>query len=171
MQDPEILFSKLELKQKDVILDLGCGAGDYSLYASKLISSGKIYALDMQKNILDALEEEAIHQDIHNISTQVYKIPDKLNLEDQSIDVCFIATVLHALDLERVSFNLFKEIRRVLKTGGRLVILECNNNRKGFGPPSNRRISALKLKELLGKYGFEEIRCDNLGYNYLSQFK
>ena len=68
MQDPESIFKDLNLKAGESFLDLGCGVGDYSLYAQKIIaSSGMIYAIDANEEAIELFNEEIAKQKITNI--------------------------------------------------------------------------------------------------------
>ena len=93
-----------------------------------------------------------------------------LPIEGDSIDVCFVATVLHALDLAKDGDTLFNEIRRVLKPGGRVVIIECKKEDMLFGPPLHMRLSTEELEDSMTPYGFERTSLVDLGYNYMIQF-
>lgn len=170
MHDPELVFGALKLKAGDVFLDLGCGSGDYALYASKLVGdSGIVYALDVWEEVIAGLNEEADAQGLKNIKTVVSNITRQLPLEDHSIDVCLIATVLHTMDAVE-NRGLFWEIRRVLKPNGRMAIIECKKKDLPFGPPLAMRLSPEELEELIAPSGFEKVDFVDLGYNYLIQF-
>lgn len=171
MHDPELVFGELKLKKGDSFLDLGCGVGDYSLYAAKIVGpSGVVYALDIQEQLLDGLAEEAAFQGLNNIRTKVSDIDSPLAVADNCIDVCFIATVLHLFNLNEDGKTLFNEIRRILKPDGRLAIIECKKEDMPFGPPIYLRNSPEELEAAITPYGFEKFSYVDLGYNYMIQF-
>lgn len=171
MHDPELVFHELKLKEGDSFLDLGCGVGDYSLYASKIVGgSGEIYALDIREELIDSLAEEAALQRLENIRTMVSDIDSPLPVADNYIDICFIATVLHLFDLDKDGKTLFKEIRRVLKPSGRLAIIECKKEDSPFGPPMHMRNAPGEVEAAIIPYGFEKLNYIDLGYNYMIQF-
>lgn len=171
MHDSEQVFNELKVKSGNVFLDLGCGAGDYSIQASKIVGdSGLVYAVDIWEEVLDRLKEEAVSKGLRNIQTKISDMKDKISIEDNCIDICFIATVLHSLDLEKDGEKLFREIHRVLKSDGRMAIIECKKEDAPFGPPKNRRLSSEELEQLIKPYGFKKISYVDLGYNYMIQF-
>lgn len=171
MHDSELVFSELKLKEGNIFLDLGCGAGDYSIQAAKIVgNSGVVYALDIWADLLDGLIEGADSQGLKNIQTKVSDINKPLPIEDNCIDVCFIATVLHAFKLDKEGKILFKEIHRVLKPDGRLAIIECKKEDGPFGPPMQMRNSPEELEAMIMPYGFEKLNYVDLGYNYMIQF-
>lgn len=171
MQDPNIVFEKMALKKGDAFLDLGCGAGDYSICAAKIVgNTGNVYALDLYQNLLDNVCEEATKQGINNIHPVVSDIRRQIDILDSSINTCLIATVLHTIDFPTENARLFSEIRRVLKPNGKLAVLECKKEDSMFGPPMSRRISPEELEKALGKYGFSKVSYTDLGTNYFALF-
>lgn len=171
MQDPELIFNELKLQEGDYFLDIGCGTGDYSLHAAKIIgNSGQVYALDVQDELITNLKEKTSREGLKNIRALISDIAHPLPVEDKSVDICFISTVLHSVDLSRHGEQLFNEIRRVLKPDGRLVIIECKKEDLSRGPPLEMRISSDELENIVERYGFLKINLFDLGFNYLILF-
>lgn len=170
MHDPERVFLELNLQDGEVFLDLGCGAGDYALEAAKHVGeAGVVYALDMWRETVDAVAERAAAQGVKHITAMKADITGPLHLKDHSVDVCFIATVLHAVDIAH-NRRMFGEMHRVLKPGGRLVIIECKKENMEFGPPKYMRLSPEELAQIIRQYGFAKTGFVDLGYNYMLQF-
>lgn len=171
MHDSVSAFEKLDLKPGNTFLDLGCGAGDYSFYAAKMVGElGNVYALDMWNDIVEGVVRQAEEAGLLNVHAKVSDIYEPLEMEDQSIDVCMLATVLHSKNVIEKSTGLFQEIKRVLKSEGRLVIIECKKEESSFGPLLEFRLAPEELEEALGKLGFEKISYTDLGYNYMLVF-
>jgi Methylase involved in ubiquinone/menaquinone biosynthesis len=106
MQDPELIFNELKLQEGDYFLDIGCGTGDYSLHAAKIIgNSGQVYALDVQDELITNLKEKTSREGLKNIRALISDIAHPLPVEDNSVDICFISTVLHSVDLSRHGNN------------------------------------------------------------------
>ncbi|KKG14669.1 ubiquinone biosynthesis methyltransferase UbiE [Methanosarcina sp. 2.H.T.1A.6] len=172
MHDPNLIFSELKLKAGDYFLDMGCGPGDYAIWASKIVgNSGIVYALDRWQDLIDDLTKKADLEELTNIVGMVTDITKPLSIDEGYINVYFISTVLHSLDLVKDSNIIFSEIYRVLKPDGRLAIIECKKEELSFGPPLHMRLSPEELEDLITKYGFEKIKLTDLGYNYMIQFK
>jgi ubiquinone/menaquinone biosynthesis C-methylase UbiE len=170
MQHPSLVFSELKLKAGEIFLDMGCGAGDYTIEAAKRLGdSGVVYALDVWKELINNLANEIDSNGLKNIKPMVADITDKLPIEDNSVDICFIATVLHAIDIGKTKNNVFSEIHRVLKPNGRLAIIECKKEERHFGPPIHMRLSPQELEALTLQYGFKKTDLVDLGYNYMLQ--
>lgn len=172
MHDPEVIFDQLSLKPGDHFLDLGCGPGEYAIYAARLIGdSGVVYALEKWDYMIDGLAQEAAAQGLLNLKPMTADITEPLPIKDKSIDVCLLSTVLHIFDLSKIEKTLFNEIRRVLKPDGRVVIIECKKEDQSFGPPKHMRLSPEEVETSIAKYGFKKLSLTDLGYNYMVQFE
>lgn len=171
MQNPEAVFDKLGLREGDFFLDAGCGMGDYSIHASKIVGKiGKVFALDRQ-NLVDNFDLRISVLNLKNIETKTFDITKKFPIKSESIDVCFIANVLHAIDISKQDEFIFNEIKRILKTNGKLAIIECKKENLSFGPPLEMRLSSEEIEFLAQKYGFKKNNYTDLGFNYLIQLK
>jgi len=172
MHDPKVVFAELSLKPGDHFLDLGCGPGEYSIYAARLVGDlGMVYALEKWAYMIDGLAQEAAAQGLLNLKPMTADITEPLPIKDKSIDVCLLSTVLHIFDLSKIEKTLFNEIRRVLKPDGRVVIIECKKEDQSFGPPKHMRLSPQEVETSIAKYGFKKLSLTDLGYNYMVQFE
>ena len=171
--DQEKLFSALDLKEDTQFLDLACGSGAYSLAAAHYIhQNGIIYAVDHWKEGIDWLKREALSKNIENIDASVSDVSLRIPVEDHSIDVCLLATVLHDLIHDKTDHGTMNEIRRVLKDQGMLALVEF---KKIDGPPGPRidiRLSPEEAEKYLLPYSFRIASTVDVGpFNYLSIFK
>lgn len=107
------------LKEGEVVLDLGSGAGfDAFLASPKLGKVGKVIGVDMTDEMLEKARENAKKGDYKNVEFRKGDI-ENLPVEDNAIDVVISNCVINlAPDKEKV----FREAYRVLKAGGRLMI-------------------------------------------------
>jgi ubiquinone/menaquinone biosynthesis C-methylase UbiE len=159
------------LVKGDRFLDLGCGPGDYSLQASSAVGeTGVVYALDREGEMVDVLKKKTASWGIENIEAMVADVLQPLPLDDGSIDVCLVSTVLHALSPGEDSLDLFEEIHRVLKPSGRLAVVECKKEDASFGPPIHMRLSPEQVERCAARSGFKKTGLIDLGYNYMIQF-
>lgn len=171
MQDSGLVFEKLDLKQGDMFVDLGCGGGDYSMHAASIVGeSGSIFAVDLWPEMLEKISEDARAVGIHNIRPVVSDIRKKIEVPDASMDVCLISTVLHMLDFQRETDRLFAEIKRILKPRGKLAVIECKKENSSFGPPMQARISPEEVEKAFVEFGFLKTDFIDLGSNYMVMF-
>ncbi|KKS11334.1 MAG: Methyltransferase [Candidatus Uhrbacteria bacterium GW2011_GWF2_41_430] len=108
-----------EIKEGDVVLDLGCGAGfDAFLAQRKVGSEGKVIGVDMTEEMITKAKQNAGKLDVKNVEFVLGDIED-LPINDETIDIIISNCVINlAPDKDEV----FQEAYRVLKTGGALYL-------------------------------------------------
>lgn len=170
--DSKKLFTELGLKEDTIFLDVACGSGAYSIAASDYIGkSGRIYAVDLWKEGIDNLLGEITTGQIKNIHTSVADISTNIPVGNDYVDICLLATVLHDLIQDHTDEGTLKEIKRILKPDGLLVVIEFKKIEGPPGPPLNIRITPEELENILSTRGFRMIKTTDIGaYNYLSVF-
>ena len=171
--DREKFFNALDLKRDTVLLDVACGVGKYSIAASEILGhEGVIYAIDLWEEGINALRQTVAEKDIKNIRPVFGDVNKRIPLEDRSIDVVLMATVLHDLIEVNAERGTLNEVRRVLRPGGRLVIIEFKKIEGPPGPPVAIRLSPEETEKIVSGYGFKQEKIVDVGlYNYLSVFK
>lgn len=170
--DSERFFEAIALKDGSTFLDVACGAGAYSVAASPYIGpSGKIIAVDLWKEGIDTLKRDIISQNITNIQPSVTDVSRHIPLEDDSVDTCLMATVLHDLIQENTDQGTMREVGRVLKPDGTLLIIEFKKIEGSPGPPPSIRLSPQELEQYLLATNFRLVKTMDIGhYLYLSIF-
>ena len=112
-----IAFSKI--KQGDMVLDLGCGAGfDCFLASKKVGKDGKVIGLDMTEEMIRKAKLNAKKMGVKNVEFVLGEIED-LPIKDNLIDIIITNCVIN---LTPDKTKTFKEAYRVLRKGGRMYI-------------------------------------------------
>ncbi len=107
------------LNQGETVLDLGSGAGiDVFLASNKVGNTGKAIGVDMTKDMIKKAENIAKQKGYKNVEFRLGEI-EALPIEDNSIDVVISNCVINLCSSKE---KAFKEIFRVLKLGGKLMI-------------------------------------------------
>ena len=152
-----------ELKEGEVVLDLGSGGGiDVLLSAHRVGPTGKVYGLDMTDEMLALARANADKAGATNVEFLKGDI-ESIPLPDESVDVIISNCVINlAADKTRVLAEAF----RVLKPGGRFAVSDVVI--RGFVPAEVRQSMQLwvgcvagaltesQFLEALGKVGFAE---------------
>jgi len=106
-------------KAGEVVLDLGSGAGFDSFLAARAVgAAGRVIGVDMTDEMLDLARENARKAGLDNVEFRKGVI-EHLPVDDESVDIVISNCVINlATDKEQV----FREVRRVLRPGGRMVV-------------------------------------------------
>jgi len=159
------ILELIELKQNYIVADLGCGSGYFTIPFSYKVK--KIYGIDLQKEMLDFLAKKIQHCNLNNIELLLSK-EDKIPLEDQSVDLLITVNTLHEF---RTKEKVIGEIQRVIKSGGKAIVIDFMKKNMDFGPPLEIRISKNQAKQLFEERGFKFIKSHELLYHYLIIFQ
>ncbi len=115
-----LAIENMQLKQNDVVADIGAGTGYFTFKIAPLIPSGKIYAVDVQDEMIDFLNNKKSGIDLKNI--EVIKGGNTSpNLPDNSVDLAFMVDVYHELEYPS---EMLQAIKKSLKPDGRLLLIE-----------------------------------------------
>ena len=108
-----------KIKEGDVVLDLGSGAGiDAILAAKKVGPKGKVIGVDMTEEMIEKAKENAKKQGIKNVEFLLGEI-ENLPLADNSVDMIITNCVIN---LTPDKAKTFSEAYRVLKSGGKIYL-------------------------------------------------
>ena len=171
--DAEKLFQELDLQKGISFLDVASGRGAYSLAVSDIIGpQGSVFAVDLWAEGIEILKTAAQERRIENITACVSDVGRRIPVEDQSIDVCLVATALHDFVEDRIDRGVLTEIVRVVKPAGILAVMEFKKIDGPPGPPKHIRLSPEDVTDRLDPYGFKKERTADVGpYNYLILLK
>ncbi len=134
---PEDILRKIGVREDTIFADIGCGTGYFTIPAAEMAERGNVFAIDMQEEMLEMLKEKISGKE--NI-TIVSSTEDKIPLPDESVDIAFMANVLHEIDGD----GTLREAHRILRHGGILVVVDWKKEKTEIGPPMEHRLS---LKE------------------------
>lgn len=146
---PDQIIRNLDLKENDVVADLGAGVGYFSIPIAQK-TNNTVYAIDIELEMLKMLKDNAAREHISNIQSLVSDL-ENIQLEDKSVDKVIVAFVLHEVpDLDKA----IQEIQRILKPHGKALIIEWEAIETESGPPLHHRLPSQELVEMAKKYGF-----------------
>ena len=170
--DSAKFFRELDLKKRAIFLDVACGRGAYSLAASDIIGKdGQVYAVDLWEEGILSLRKETVSKGIQNIATFVSDAAQNIPVENDCVDVCLMATVLHDFVGDKVDRQVMKEIVRVMKSKAMLAIVEFKKKDGPPGPPKPIRLSPEEVVKIVSAFGFQQNRYTEVGPdNYLQIF-
>jgi ubiquinone/menaquinone biosynthesis C-methylase UbiE len=149
--DPVKNLKAFGLREDMIVADLGAGSGFYTIPLSKIVDRGKVYAIDIQKDFLTTIKNKAKDEHLHNVEFLLGDV-EKIGgtkLRDGIIDAGVASNILFQIE-DRNTF--IEEIKRILKPGGKLLLIDGFSN--GAFKNVAENISKEKAREIFEKKGF-----------------
>lgn len=164
---PEKNIAELHLEEGNIVADFGAGSGAYTLAAAKVLNgTGKVYAIDVQKDLLTRLQNTCMAEHIGNVAFVWGDLekPGGTKLHDNSCDAVLISNVLFQAPEKGV---IVEEAKRVLRPGGTLAIIDWTGSFNNMGPTPEQVFPEGAARTLAEKTGFVFDRVLNAGnYHY-----
>lgn len=171
---PSKCLSQFNIEPGSIVADLGCGIGSYTFeLASRVGPSGKVFAIDVQKPLVDTLAKTCKEKNLTHVSVLWDDMDDAngIALQDQSIDRIVIANTLFQIeDMQKFA----TEVKRILKPRGMVLIIDWSESFGGLGPVPQSIVSMTRAQEIFEKVGLFTGKTINAGehhYGFVVQFK
>src|SRR5262245_4047845 len=117
---PSKLLPLLKLKEGDTVADIGAGSGYYTFRLAKLVPKGKVYAVDIQPEMLSIIRRRAKAKGVTNIELIKGAEADP-KLPAAAIDLILLVDVYHEFESP---YEMTVEMIKALKPGGRIIFVE-----------------------------------------------
>lgn len=159
---PEKLLRELGLSEGMTIADIGCGPGFFTIPAAQIVGpTGMALAADIQGEMLSTVRSRALEFGLSNV--RIVKTNDReIPIPAGTCDFALLAFTLHEIE-HRASF--LHRAARLLKPGGKLILLEWEKVESDPGPPVEDRISPEELVADAQAAGLHSISERSLGAN------
>ena len=145
-----MIMAFMPIEPYDHVADIGCGPGYFSIPLAKHVIYGKLYAMDIDDEMLDALRPRV--SDAHLGNVEILKCsPIEFPVPQGSLDGVFLAFVVHK-NQDRVEF--LKAAGDLLKPGGWCTVLEWYRKETEIGPPLEERIEPDEFRAFARDAGF-----------------
>ena len=141
-----------------LVADFGSGSGAYVLaIADRLEGLGHVYAIDIQRDLLRRISNEATklgHKNVEVIWADL-EAPRASKLANGTLDLVLASNILFQVPDKRAFLS---EARNILKAKGRLAVVDWSESFKGMGPTEEDVIAKDAALELARKEGFELVK-------------
>lgn len=164
---PAKIVDKLNITPGAKVADFGCGSGHFTVEMAKRVGkSGVVYAFDIQKEVLSALKSKVAFEHLSNIEMRRADLEtaEGTLLSKDLLDFILLCNVLFQVEHKD---SLIKEAHRVLKSGGRVAVIDWKPGLGGFGPLNELRIEKETISSILLESGFvfdREFEADDFHY-------
>jgi ubiquinone/menaquinone biosynthesis C-methylase UbiE len=148
-QLPDRVIAALNLKSGQIVADIGAGTGYFSVRLAKSNASPKVYAADIEPEMVSYLRERAAKEGLNNLIA-VQAAADQPNLPEP-VDLILIVDTYHHIG-DREAY--FRRLAKSMKPGGRVVIIDFKPD-SPEGPPKEFRFPLERFKSEMGKAGYK----------------
>ncbi len=156
---PDEVVKTLALKNGDVIGDIGAGSGYFARrFANAVAPNGKVYAVDIDAEVLGYLKDRAAQEKLTNLVTVVSTETDPM-LPAGAVDLAFFCDATHHI-AGRPAF--FGKIAQGLKTRGRMVVIDFPPGSPRTGHAANELITQAQLISEADQAGFRFVKAHEL---------
>jgi len=122
-QQPQKVVATLEIKPGAVVADLGSGGGYFTFRLAEAVGpGGKVYAVDIDRDMTDLIAKRAAEEGRSNIEVILASPEDPL-LPKAGVDLVFTCNTYHHVE-ERVAY--FTQVRKYLRPHGRVAIIDLD---------------------------------------------
>lgn len=168
-EDCKTMLAALKIKPGDTVCDLGCGNGFYTLKLAELVGEkGQVYAVDIQREMLDLLKDRATGERITNIKPLLGTLVDP-KLPANSVDVVLLVDVYHEFSHPE---QMLTAIRKSLKPTGRVALVEFRAEDPDVPIKPLHKMSKAQILKEFPPNGFKLVEeFDKLPWQHLMFFQ
>lgn len=151
---PDLCVREFTISPSMHIADFGAGSGAFTLALARVLTeNGKVYAIEVQKELLTRIRTSAQKEGLTNVETVWGNIEKKggSKLADHALDGVLVSNVLFQVPDRD---GLLQEVFRVLKPGGKVYIIDWSDSFGGMGPTSDAVIGKNAARALIEKNHF-----------------
>ena len=153
--NPEKIIKKVNITSRQTVGDFGCGSSSiFALQAAKVVGhEGVVYAVDVMKSALASVISRAHMQGLNNIRTvwSNLEIYGATKIPDSSIERGLLINILFQT---KQPADILKEVKRMLKPGAILLVVDWKPYGAPFGPMEKDRLPAERIKTLGQEVGY-----------------
>ncbi len=161
--EPDKVVGHFHLRPGDIVADFGAGSGYFlKALAAAVESSGRIYACEIQKSLVEKLGEIARKEQLNNIDTLWcdLEVLQGSKLESEVLDAAILINTLFQMDDKAIALQ---EISRTLRSGGKLFVVDWSESFNGLGPQPGHVFDESATKALAESAGFVYERSYDAG--------
>ncbi|MBL0766265.1 class I SAM-dependent methyltransferase [Marivirga atlantica] len=145
------LIKNMDIQPEDVIADIGAGSGYHVFKMAPIASKGKIYAVDIQEEMLAAIRKKNEEKGIDNI--ELVKGSEKsVNLAAHSVDKVLMVDVYHEFNFP---YEMIQSIKSALKPNGEIFLIEYRAEDKSVPIKPLHKMSETQAVKEMQAAGFK----------------
>jgi ubiquinone/menaquinone biosynthesis C-methylase UbiE len=149
-EQPQAAIAALNLQPGSIVADIGAGTGYFSFRLSAKVPQGKVYAVDIQPEMIDILEYLKAENNITNVEPILGMATDP-QLPPEAIDLALMVDAYHEFEYPK---EMMAGIYNALKPGGQVVLLEYRGENPLIPIKGLHKMTQRQVKKELQAAGF-----------------
>ena len=151
--DPIKNVEQFELEKGMKVADLGSGSGFYTIAVAQAVGGeGRVYSVDVQKDLLDKIRNQATLRHLRNIEI-VWGNMEKIGGTRLRADLLDRVIISNTLFQVADKDSTIEEAKRILRKNGRLLVIDWEDSFGGLGPQPKDVLNRIEAEKLLTKHG------------------
>lgn len=151
---PDLVTTHFHLKEGDIVADYGAGSGFFLKSLSKAVGeSGRVFACEIQKQLVEKLGEQARLQNLSNIHPLWCDLeePNGIKIGTGELDAAILVNTLFMMEDKDAAVE---EMGRTIRQGGKFFVIDWTESFAGMGPQPGYVITADAATALFESHGF-----------------
>ena len=157
--DSNEILDELHIQGHETFMDAGCGDGHIAIKVlNEYINDGEVYAVDIYDKSIDDMENYKKENNINNLVNIEADITEGIaGVEDESIDIVLMVNVFHGFKASRRIDEAICELKRIIKSNGKIAIMDYKAWDVPNGPPTQVRSSPDELEDFFKIHNLKKI--------------
>ena len=152
-ENPDLIWQVLALENPQILVDIGAGTGFFAARFAWKLNCGKVYACDIQQVMIDWMKDHL--PEVGKGTVIPLRMTERaVPLADGIADLVYMVNLHHELEDPEA---IIREAFRLLKSGGKLAIVDWARQKTPEGPPLEIRIAAKTIRAQMAAGGFIDI--------------
>jgi FkbM family methyltransferase len=166
-ENTSLLLKNLAVKPGMVVADIGAGSGYHSALLSKMVGTGKVFAVDVEPEMIAYLNARIKQEKLSRI-VPILSTEQKVSLPENTIDMMLLVDVYHEFSFP---YEMALSMRAALKPGGKLVLVEFRAEDATVPIKTIHKMSEAQAIKEFKAAGFEfDKNIDNLPWQHCMVF-